>query len=338
MQIFIANYSMKSLKNLLLTFTLSVILFSCEKKEEPYPPALIQSHSANIGSKYQNHAFFNVNTNEFVKIVEHKGYDLNFTTGNNDKHIYLNSSNTMFVRNKGVISFESVKDTSGIEEWAYDFPTGEEHKTAIGEWFNTDGTSKGEVFILNRGVDEVGKPLGFLKFKVESVNAVEYKIRVAELDGTKDRIVTIAKNSDKARVQFSFTDDAVKDIEPDKNNWHLVFTQYTDYDLTTEGDTLPYSVRGVLLNRYNTEAIKITDIDFEDIYLDMMPAYTFSSNQNVIGWDWKYFSFDSGFYTIVSGYSYVVKNEYGNYFKLRFLDFYNDEGVKGFPQFEIVEL
>ena len=42
----------------------------------------------------------------------------------------------------------------------------------------------------------------------------------------------------------------------------------------------------------------------------------------------------AGNYTVNSNITYIVKDTDGNYYKLRFLDFYNNKGDKGYPKFE----
>jgi len=320
----------------LLSLLFIVGLFSCEKKEEPVAPATIQGQTAELGEEYAFQEYFNVLTNTFVQNNEHFAWDLSFESSANAKYIYLNSSNFVMVRNAGAVDFTSVTDTVYNSPWKYDYPTGEYKRTAIGTWFKTDGSSKNEIYIIDRGKDINGLDIGFFKLQIISVSETNYKIRVALLDGTKDRTIKINKNPDKRWVQFYFDEDHGKEIEPDSQNWHLLFTQYTDFDITTDGDTIPYLVRGALLNAENIEVAYIDDIDFKDINSSTIGRLQFSLAHNAIGYNWKYFSLNDGVYSIVPGISYVIKEKNGNYYKLRFLGFYNDNGLKGYPAFEIV--
>ena len=59
---------------------------------------------------------------------------------------------------------------------------------------------------------------------------------------------------------------------------------------------------------------------------------------NAIGWDWKQYDMSSGPYTVDVTKNYIVKNQNGLYFKLRFIDFYDDIGEKGAPKFELQKL
>ena len=323
------------MKKLLVAFAVLIGLVACEKEELPVSPATSQAITAAMGDDYLNMLYFDVLTGTFVKQLPHTGYDLQFESSPDGKFVFLNSSNFMFLGNMGIVPFEQVTDTISSNPWRYDFPTGEPTRTAIGKWFNPDGTSKNEVFVLNRGYDELGNSRGFVKMQMLSASTTTYKLRIASLDNKQDTIVTVQKDSDKNLVQFDITKFAIEDIEPNKNDWHLHFSQYTDYDLTEEGDTIPYLVRGVLLNQDNCEAIKLENADFASITLADVQNLALSSDRNAIGYDWKAFSLNTGIYEVVPNIVYIVKEASGNYYKLHFVEFYNDNGDKGYPRFEI---
>ena len=58
----------------------------------------------------------------------------------------------------------------------------------------------------------------------------------------------------------------------------------------------------------------------------------FNKNWNEIGYDWKEYDQNAGRYTIVPNRFYILKTKNGNYFKMRFVDFYDDQGRKGYPK------
>ncbi len=311
---------------------------SCEKPDEPVAPATVQGQTANLGVFYEYQEYYNILSNQFVLNQEHIGWDLSFESDAEGSFIYLNSSNFMYVRNVGSVTFESVMDTSYSEPWRYDFPTGQSNRLAFGYWFNTDKTSKNDIYIVNQGKAVDGSDIGFFKIQILNVNTTEYIIRTARLDNSEDKTITITKNSDKRWVQYKFGDASAAEKEPNSENWHLLFSQYTDYDLTEDGDTISYLVRGVLVNQNNIQAILVNNVDFQDIDINLVPQLDFTSDFNAIGYGWKYFSLDTGVYTIKEGMSYVIKEKQGTYFKLRFLGFYNDDGDKGYPSFEVIAL
>ena len=59
---------------------------------------------------------------------------------------------------------------------------------------------------------------------------------------------------------------------------------------------------------------------------------------DAIGYDWKFYNFTSGVYTIRPNLNYIVHGVSGFYFKLRFVGFYNKDGLKGYPVIEYQKL
>jgi len=323
------------MKKALVLICVTMLLFACEKKEEPVSPATSQALTAGMGDSYETMLYFDVNTGLFVSQMPHIGYDLQFSSAPNDRTIYLNSSNFMFVRNFGSVPFESVSDTTLAQDWRYDFPTGNKNRTAIGSWYNADGSSKNEVFVVDRGYNAQGIRIGFVKMMVLSADDNTFRIRVSSLDNSNDTTAIVQKNVDTRLTQFYFKTMAAEEIEPNKNDWHFQFTQYTDYDITTEGDTIPYLVRGVLTNEENTEIARLDGVDFESINKEDAQVLSFSNARNAIGFNWKSFSLQTGVYEVLPDIVFIVKEVSGNYYKLQFVDYYNDAGEKGYAKFKI---
>ena len=61
------------------------------------------------------------------------------------------------------------------------------------------------------------------------------------------------------------------------------------------------------------------------------------SGATIIGFDWKYYDFNLG-YIIYPDRYYLLKDEDGFYFKIRFIDFYDPSGNKGTATFEYQRL
>ncbi len=58
------------------------------------------------------------------------------------------------------------------------------------------------------------------------------------------------------------------------------------------------------------------------------------SNVDVIGYSWKEYNFGSSTYEVDPSKNYIIKTTEGMYYKIHFIDFYNDQGDKGTPVFE----
>ena len=134
---------------------------------------------------------------------------------------------------------------------------------------------------------------------------------------------------------FSFNSHSAVDIEPEKTSWDLLFTQYTH---VFQNPTMPYLVTGVLLNRHETSCAEDDLTSFDDINLENVTDFDFITDLNTIGYDWKSYDGGSGQFTIVADRNYIINDNIGVYYKLRFIDYYNDLGEKGAPKFEIQSL
>ena len=97
-------------------------------------------------------------------------------------------------------------------------------------------------------------------------------------------------------------------------------------------------VTGVLANRNGVQTAQVFDKDFAEISSEDIGSYEFSDAIDVIGYDWKYYDFSLANYTINLDQNYIIKTTEGVFYKLHFIDFYNDNGDKGTPTFEIQKL
>ncbi len=326
---------MKRLEFVLLLL-IGFVFAGCEKEEKPVTPASTTAISVGLGSDYANMVYFDLFSGEQVLTVLHADWDLNISNDPTQHLIYLNSSNYPFAKNAGVVAFESVTDTAGPNKWRYDYPSGEAQKAALQGLFNTDGSTTGQVFILDRGVYSDGTSRGYYKIRGEESTSASISFRLGSLDGAVDTVITLLKDVDYRTLTFDIDDLDKGSFEPLSNDWHMSFTQYTDYDLTVEGDTVAYLVRGALINVQQVTAVRYEGSkSFDQLTKEDALLEEFSTDLNVIGYDWKYFDFDTGTYITDETISYFVREKSGNYYKMRFVGFYNDLGEKGYPMFEL---
>jgi len=122
-------------------------------------------------------------------------------------------------------------------------------------------------------------------------------------------------------------------IEPQLTNWNLLFSSYTHIF----SENTPYLVTGVLINSQLVSVACDTTSLFDEISINSAQSFSYNNCEDIIGYNWKTFDFESNSYTIDQTKTYILKND-NKYFKLRFLDFYNEFGEKGYPQFEILKL
>lgn len=316
----------------LIYLSLLLVIFSCKKAEIPvqkHEVGNVITNSFEMGSDYRNQAFFDLGTNSFVSQNIKTIWDLGFECGANGWHITLNSANLMSVATMENVSFGSITDTVGAV-WKWDANTGHLDSTAIGDWQNNNG-----IYILDRGMDNLGIHRGFSKVEFQSVSNTSYTFKVANLDGSNLNQVTVSKEDALNIVSYSVQTNSLVTVEPPKEDWDISFTQFSHYFHDHE---LAYLVTGVLTNRNGVEVVQVYDKDFLDITSEDLSQYQFSTALNVIGYDWKYYAFSEGTYLTKPEKNYIIKSTEGIYYKLHFIDFYNAQGDKGTPTFELQEL
>ncbi|GAB1371481.1 hypothetical protein MASR1M45_15430 [Candidatus Kapaibacterium sp.] len=320
-----------------------VILQGCMPKDSPVKPfdrgdAIISQIDMEGDSKWQ--VFFNLNDNKEIKRSMMTDWDLAFNCDADNNTILLNSATFMSVMNMGQVAFEDVTSSKG-------FVPQNEHvdgyliidSSALGIWYNIENDkviSKNDVFIVNRGVSFNSRPLGYRKLMILGADKEGFDIRVADLNGNNDRNIRINKKEGINYIALSLVNDEIKEIEPPSNDWDIVFTKYTYTYYVPE--YTPYIVTGVLLNPKFTHVAVDSVNKYEEITLDMVENYNYTNKTDIIGFDWKNYIFDSGQYVTYPWKNYIIRDRNGFYYKLHFLDYYNNDGERGAPKFEFQKL
>ncbi len=326
------NLNKKGLVYISLGFMLS-LFSSCDKQELPVPAheaGDVITGSVSMKSDYRYQLFFDLEKKIVIKQNLKTDWDLAFEANGN--HVILNTAKAMLAVNTQKVEFSAVPSTEGLS-FIWDETSGNLDSTAISDW-----EGKKNVYVIDRGYDESGLHLGYKKIIFQLVDNTGYSISFANLDGTDSVSYQIPKDD---RYNFTFFslegEGSIEYIEPPKEDWDIEFTQYTNifYD---QDPPLPYLVTGVSINREKVEVSKVFDKTFEEITLSDASDYVFSSSINVIGYDWKFYSFSVGKYTVDSKQNYLIRSSKGKYYKLHFIDFYDTFGEKGTPQFEFQEL
>ncbi len=327
-----------------MLFAFTIGLFSCMdkiKEDDPLPtypiPEGIKIGQAMLGSDYSNRVYYQLSTNSTVKTITNSDYDLAFESSDDGWHILLNSSRFMNAGNSGTKNFDEVTSPSGIE-MLFDNSNGDPDSTAIGNWadFNVNPPLfYKEVYVIDLGLDQQGTPLGYKKTVFEELVDDIYSVRFANMDGSSDFTVQVPKDDNRNFVGLLFEDEGtIIDFEPPTQEWDILFGQYTTM-LFAEGEPYPYLVRGVLLNTAGTEAYPYPgDKSFLDIEIEDVVYGQFTTQQDIIGHDWKYYNLEEGVYTVNTEQVYFIKSMDGSVYKMHFLSYYNSDGETGYPKFE----
>lgn len=159
------------------------------------------------------------------------------------------------------------------------------------------------------------------KFMITSLSAGVYTLKYADLDGGNEQTKTIdkANYSNTTLAFFSFSSNEVISTP---NEWDLLFTRYGT-PIQTGGQIVPYTVTGVLSN-HNVKVAQIDGVATDDLTLtNFYGQYqdSLKTNLDIIGYDWKSYSFGTNTYSIVENRHYVVEKENGEVYKITFIDF-----------------
>lgn len=321
------------MKHLFLLITLiSLLLTSCLKEELPVPAHQagdVETVSISMDEDYKWQVYYDLETNEVVGQNLKTVWDLGFTCCSSDDRVVINGSKAMFVFPTGTTDFASVTDTIGYtSNKRYDVPSGHLDSTALHDW------TTGQVFIIDRGYAPDGTQQGFYKLQIHNATSEEFEISFGSLTSVTASQATIVRSEDFNYTFFNFESGSVVDVEPPKTDWDIVFTQYLH--IFKDPQPVPYLVTGCMLNRHETTALKTELVNFDEIDLETAQSLELLDDLNQIGYDWK--TFVNGSYEINLDASFIIQDQHGYYYKIRFTDFYDDQGVKGTPTFEVQSL
>lgn len=318
----------------IFSFLILVLLFiACKKEERPIPKKEmgdLVENQVEMGTNYRYQFYYKLETNEIIASNLKTAWDIAFTSGENDYELYLNASKAMAAMSFEGNEFESFQDTSGfMQNRIFDASSGNLDSTAIGDW-----RIEKPVYLIDLGFSYTGIHLGYRKMQLLDVSHTDYEVRFAKLDNSEDTTVIISKNPEYNAAFWSFETNEIVMIEPPKTDWDLGFTQYVH--IFYEPQAIPYIVTGVLLNRYETVGALETNLSFENINLNYAQTLTKSQAIDCIGYDWK--DFVDGTYVLNYNNSYIIQDQNGYYYKLRFTDFFSPSGDRGAPKWEVQRL
>ncbi len=326
-------------------FLLSIIILlsfsSCFKEDdkiEPHPPGDLILAGVDMGDTYNNQIYYDLPTNSIVETKHIEDWDLAFDSKDSEWYIYLNSARLMYAANTGNTDFNAPIIVDDLD-WSMDNSNGDSSLTAIGKWYNEVADSiqsKNYVYAIDLGSNANFQNMGKIKIQILP-KGNSYEVKLAKLDGSEESTFVITKSADYERVFLQYK-TGQKNVAPKSDAWTINFAKYSTVINVSDGTTEDYSVVGVLLNRNSCFAAKDSINKFEDITIEDTQGIDFPTAIDEIGYEWKIYNFDDGIYTIVPNQSYIIKDHKGYFYKLRFIDFYNESGMKGSPQFEFVQL
>ncbi len=320
----------------IILVVIPVLVVSCFEKDEPvepYPGEVVEIEN-NVNA-YQS--YFDFETSEIKASHPVDAWQLGFESSAGGWHVLVNSGAGWFVWNTRQQDINASDMNNEPLQWDYDVQHKYPDSTAIGNWTSfQDNTRKytNDVYILGESTTD-----GYIhrkRIRFFHVDTLSYGFYFKDEETGLSDSITIIKPDSLAFTYYNFNTREQKNLEPGYALYDIVFCPYYD-KATLFGVTIPYLVRGVLLNTCSTMAVLDSVNTYEQIDYELLDMYEFSGQRDAIGYQWKSVSVNtsegSADYSIKSNYNYVVRTSDGNYYKLRFLSFSLD-GVSGYPQFE----
>jgi hypothetical protein len=318
---------------------LLLLLTGCFPEDDPVVPLDIDITEIPY-SMYDTQTWFNLQNMSITSHNAFNEWDLGFESYGSGHHIILNTSRFMHAGNTGSSDFNGIT-TNICDTMVYDDSSGDLNNTAIGEWADfsdpLNPVYSKNVYIIDLGTDNNGVLFGYKKITFNSLESNIYSVHFSNLDGSDEHYFEVTTDPDKSFTLFSFSNGgSIASVQPADSDWDLCFTQYSTILFDDNNVATPYLVRGIYINMNGTTAARDTINSFYDITANDIPDYTFSSAQDIIGYDWKDYKDDS--YNINPNIFYIIKDLLGEYYKLKFAGYYNTSGERGFPSFQCIKL
>ena len=318
-----------------------IILFlipSCVPDEIPFVSNnLFYTTQIDLGSDYCYQKYYDIDNDLITGDNLITDWDLAFSSKSNS--IILNSSKYMRVVAFNPSTILDLNDLIQNTEWNYDNPSGDVNLLALN---NGSASLYIGSFLVDKGYDCDDNHLGYVILEILDYDINRYVFRVIDIysDGSWDYNESIElQKTENDYIHFSLDTKSIVDLITFE--WDLCFSQYTEFNVSppTGNNAAPlptYQVVGVLQNNHVSVAVDSLN-SFDNISIENITNYLFELDRNTIGYNWKKYNLQMGLYSIESPV-YIIKISDYDYYKLLFLDFYNDNGEKGAPMFKVSKL
>lgn len=159
------------------------------------------------------------------------------------------------------------------------------------------------------------------EYKSTPADSISYRVRIANFDGSNDKTIRVYRKNgytDRNFAYYDITNDVIRDREPSRTAWDVIFTRAMEMIPTGPGMSQPYAVTTILSN-FGVSVAEVNELNPSTTGYD---AKTYLNDIHVIGSDWKKSPMGPGGWTIRDSANYFIKTKNTNeYYQLHFLSF-----------------
>ncbi len=303
---------------------------ACELPEKPYPAPVGLATEAAMGTNYQNVVYFSLETDTALMVRPRDAYDVRWDPQLNPHGIRINSSGFGRFKRSGAYDFGSQLDTANFEgTWQWSREGSELFAEDLGRWTDWEINGWSPVFAVLPGIDASGmeRPMWRIQLR-RNTDGISLYFAPFGSPESADSVRWVAADG----LQFMRFDLGMvpkSAVEPP--NWDFLMGQYVDQDTVPgTGELVPYVVRGVLLPPHRG------GLRVRRAWNDLNPEWAYAQElefrSNVVGYDWKSYSFASASYVTDTAATFLLERSDASRYALRFLDFYSSQGQRGFVQ------
>lgn len=288
--------------------------------------------------------------------IRRDAWDLGFYSGE-DFRVKLNSSLYMFAGRLSSTDIDNIsssevadlKSKMGflIEDSNYyvDDPSGVITGTVIDEISAND--LENHVFLLNMGytigtdtvesgsVAIAGAERGYKKIRVLR-QGDNYILQYANLNESGHHELVIPKTAGYNFTFLSIGTESIVSVEPEANRWDLNFTVKTEVEAFPSGGFTAYGYSDYVetnpLGGVKAYRVYTDEYSYEGFAVNHIDESKFNLDQRTIGASWRKVTPPNKY--LYDNIFYIIKDADGNYYKLKFTAFENENGVRGYPQFK----
>ncbi|MDQ6472148.1 HmuY family protein [Flavobacterium sp. LHD-80] len=312
-----------------------------------------------VGGPLQpNQVYVDLSSGKMTTAVRNS-WDLGFYSGS-DFRVVLNSSVKMAAKQLATTNIDQVQtadETMIIAQGTgiatqIDDPTGDITKTTIAAVSATDADNK--VYLLYLGNKPAaaapalgkegavgGDTRGWKKVRILRSGS-DYKVQYADIAATTHEEILISKNSAYNFTFLSLIDKKVVNVEPQKNQWDINFTTFTN--IIPGATPTPYFYPDFVTSNLNGNAkayqVLTSAFTYEAFTLANVDSSKFTADQRNIGSNWRGTSVTGADGIPVSQFVlrtdrfFVIKDPAGNVYKLKFTGGAKADLERGHPTFQ----